>query len=179
MNLGKYNKFVKILENNLTNIESNYSNIIILCIGTENIIGDSVGPIIGSNIKKLENEIIKIYGCIGENLDFSNTKKIVEQIYKTYINPFIITIDAALSKQKREGEIYISNGYIKIGNALEKSICFYSNVNIKCIVGKYNNINKKDNINVLNNVSKEEIYNIVEIVSKGVKNVLKNMELYV
>lgn len=179
MNIDKYNEFIKKLENNIKKLNNKFSNIIILCIGTDKIVGDSVGPIIGSNLKKLENEYIKIYGTIINNLDFSNAKSVVEKIYINYKKPFIITIDAALSKEKREGEIYVSNGYIKIGNALEKSICFYSNINIKCVVGKYNKLDKKDNINILNNVPKEQIYNIVEIVVNGMENILKNINIYV
>ncbi len=179
MNIGRYNKFVKKLENNIKKLDNSFSHIILLCIGTDTLIGDAIGPIIGSNLKNLENEYIKVYGSIGNNLDFSNAKNTVEELYKKYNNPFIITIDAALSKEKKIGEIHISNGYIKIGNALEKSICFYSNVNIKCVVGKYNKLDKNDNISVLNNALKEDVYNMAEIVSKGIKNIFENINIYV
>lgn len=179
MNINKYNQFLYKMQKCIKKLDDRFSNIIFLCIGTDKIIGDSVGPIIGSKLKYLENEYIKIYGTIGNNLDFSNTKKIVENIYEKYEKPFIIAIDAALSKENKVGEIYISNGHIKIGNALEKSICFYSNINIKCVVGKYQNLNKKENINVLNNVSKESVNNIVEIVSYGIKNIIEKINIYV
>ena len=176
---NKYKQFINKFEKSLKKLNNNFSHIIFLCIGTEKIIGDSVGPIIGSNLKKLENEYIKVYGTCGKNLDFSNAKNIIEQVYKKYSNPFIITIDAALSKEKRTGEIYIGEGFMKIGTALEKSITFYSNINIKCVVGKYNSLNQKENVNILNNVIKEKVYSLAEIVSQGIKIILENINIYV
>ena len=179
LNNNKYTQFTNKLGKSLEKLNNTFSHIIFLCIGTEKIIGDSVGPIIGSNIKNLENEYIKVYGICGKNLDFSNAKNIIEKVYKKYSNPFIITIDAALSKEKRVGEIHIGKGFMKIGTALEKSITFYSNINIKCVVGKYNSLNQKENINILNNVVKERVYSLAEIVSQGIKIILKNTNIYV
>lgn len=179
MNIKKCNLFKHKLKNYVKKLDNSFSNIIFLCIGTDKIIGDSVGPIVGSKLKSIENEYIKIYGTVGNNLDFLNTKKVVEEIYAKFENPFIITIDAALSKERETGEICISDGYIKVGNALDKSICFYSNINIKCVVGKYYKLDKKMNINTLKDVDKEEIYNMTEIVSNGIKSILEKINIYV
>ena len=95
---NKYLKFVNKLSENINDLNYNYSNIIILCVGTRNIIGDSIGPIIGTNIKKIENEYIKIFGTLQETVNFSNAREIVTSLYNDYENPYIITIDAALGK---------------------------------------------------------------------------------
>ena len=34
-------------------VENDYSNLVFLCIGTNKIIGDSVGPIVGNYLKKI------------------------------------------------------------------------------------------------------------------------------
>lgn len=40
-----------------------YTNIIILCIGTCSLIGDSVGPIVGDLLnKRIKNDRIVVYG---------------------------------------------------------------------------------------------------------------------
>ena len=53
-----YSKFVKDFEKKISElyVESGYSNLVFLCIGTNKIIGDSVGPIVGNYLKKLQNE---------------------------------------------------------------------------------------------------------------------------
>lgn len=181
MDIKKYIRFVKELEKytSMINKKNNYSNIAILCIGTENLAGDSLGPLVGNELKCIENEFVKVYGCINENVDFLNAKTIIEEIYLKYKSPYIITIDAALSNREHIGKIYLSDGYIKIGNALQKSICFYSNINIKCVVGEYSRFDNKKNILSLNNVRKEEIYKMAEIISYGIRKILKSSKIYV
>ena len=173
-------EFEKKLEEQIVDLINNkrFSNIIFLCIGTSKITGDSIGPIVGSNIKRLENEYIHIYGTVENNLNFNNAKKIIENINSNYINPCIITIDAALSNNNSLGDIVLGKGFMKIGKALEKSLCFYSDINIKCVVGKYHyNINK--NFDILQSVTIEEIARISNILSNGIRNVLKKVCIYV
>lgn len=169
----------EISSTNKKNKVSKFSNIIFLCIGSNKVKGDSIGPIIGSKIKKIENEYIKIYGTLEKNLDFLNAKYVIEEVYSIYDNPYIITIDAALCRENKIGKIYLNNGYIKIGKALDKSISFYSNINIKCIVGMYNEIQTIKNINVLKNANMDNIIKMSDIVSKGIVNIMKNIYVYV
>ena len=68
------------------------------------------------------------------------------------------------------GKVILTKGYIKIGKALEKSICFYSNLNIKCVVGKNTN-SMINNLAELKNVDKKEVENIVNMVSVGIGKV--------
>ena len=175
---NKYWEFTKKFEKNLFDLNNNYSNIAVLCIGTNSIIGDSVGPIVGTFLKPLENDNLKIYGDMQNTLNFENARSIINDIYRNYEKPYIITVDAALSSSKVVGDIVLSKGYIKIGKALEKSICFYSNINIKCVVGKHMRV-KRDNILELSHASEKEIYNMSKIVSAGIENVFKKIEIYV
>ena len=75
-------------------------------------------------------------------------------------------------------EIIVSKGYIKIGKALEKNICFYSNINIKCVVGKYENINK-NNFKILNDIDEYKINNMRDIVVYGIKELIGNININV
>lgn len=195
MNINEYNEYKKFEEklaynfklkfqNEITstaeeNKVTKFSNIVFLCIGTDRIKGDSIGPIIGSKIKKMENEYIKIYGTLEKNLDFSNAKHVIDEVYNIYNNPFIITIDAALCKENKVGKIYLNSGHIKIGKALDKSISFYSNINIKCIVGIYNETQTINNIDILKNANIDNIIKMSDIVSKGIVNIIKNIYVYV
>lgn len=160
-------KFVKLIKNN------KFSDIIFLCIGTSKIVGDAIGPIVGSKLKKLENEYIHIYGTIESNLNFNNTKKIIKSINSNYRNPCIITIDAALSCNNNIGDIIVGSGIIKIGKALKKNLCFYSDLNIKCIVGMYF-YNENENFRILQNSKIEQIMKLGISISNDIKDVLEN-----
>ena len=175
-----YTKFVKEFEQRISElyVENDYSNLVFLCIGTNKIIGDSVGPIVGNYLKKLQNEYLQIYGTLDDTINFINAKDVIEGIYQNLENPYLITIDAALSNSNNKGDIVLSEGYIKIGKALQKSICFYSDINIKCIVGK-SYLEKEKNIKELEKVSLAEILGMAELVANGIKNVLKKSNIYV
>ena len=175
-----YTKFVKEFEQRISElyVENDYSNLVFLCIGTNKIIGDSVGPIVGNYLKKLQNEYLQIYGTLDDTINFFNAKDVIEGIYQNLENPYLITVDAALSNSNNKGDIVLSEGYIKIGKALQKSICFYSDINIKCIVGK-SYLEKEKNIKELEKVSLAEILGMAELVANGIKNVLKKSNIYV
>ena len=176
----KYRKFVQEFEEKMTRLytKENYSNLIFLCIGTNKVIGDSVGPIVGNELKSMENNFVQIYGTMDNTLNFINAREIIKELYYNFDNPFLVTIDAALSEIKKRGDIVVSEGYIKIGKALQKSICFYSNINIKCVVGK-SYLEKEKNVKELKSVKIEETMEIANVVSSGIKNVLKKSNIYV
>ena len=174
----RYLEFINNFGNKILSINENYSNLVFLCVGTNKIIGDSVGPIIGDNLKCIENDFMKVYGTTQNTLNFSNAQEIIKKIYNEYKSPFLITIDAALGNKKEVGNIFIGNGFIKLGNALEKNICFYSDITIKCVVGNYL-LNKNQNIEELRNADFGNVITMSKIVSNGIINVLKNFNIYV
>lgn len=172
--------FEKRLEERMSEVIRNnaMSDIVFLCIGTSKIIGDSFGPFVGSRLKCNENEFIHVYGTMENNLNFVNAKEIVEDINFRYKNPCIVTIDAALSNKGRVGDIVLGKGYIKIGKALEKSLCFYSDINIKCIVGKRFK-DRKRNLEELRKVEVKELLGLSNIVSNATTNMLRKIDIFV
>lgn len=170
--INKSAKFVKDLNLCLSDFKANYSKIAILCVGTDTIMGDAIGPIIGSKLKSLENRHIQVFGTVEDNLNFNNARDVINSIYNIFKEPYIITIDAALSNKRKVGDIVLNKGFIKIGKALNKSICFYSNININCVVGR--NLDNGDNFEELKNVDKKSIGEMIEIISNGLENVLQS-----
>lgn len=152
-----------------------FSNIVILCVGTDKLVGDSIGPIVGQKLTRLLNKKknVKIYGNTKKNLNLKNAKQVVEEVSDVYPEPFIITIDATLGPKETIETIRISKGKIKIGEALGHSIEYFSNINIKAIVGEYQK-NIKENFNTLNEVERKSIqrlanqitYQVCQIVEK-------------
>ena len=169
---------MKEFEQEMQSMKNDFSDLVFLCIGTDKVIGDSIGPIVGSSLKEIESNTIHVFGDGGKKQHFLNIKNTLENIYSLYSNPFLITIDAALSSKKSKGEIVLEKGYIKIGKALEKSLCFYANINIKCVVGTYHK-QKERNIEELTFINQNEIFTIANIVANSIKKVLKKSDIYV
>lgn len=71
-------------------------NIVIVNIGTEKVIGDSFGPLLGSMLKDKLN-VIKIYGTLDETINALNLKERLADIKKKHENDLIIGVDCGLS----------------------------------------------------------------------------------
>ena len=171
------------LLNDLKNIiykykgKNEFSNIVILCVGTNKIIGDLFGPIVGQKlIENIKRKDIIIYGDIQNTLNFSNAKTILEKVFFEYRKPFIITIDAALGNENMIEKVVVTRGKIKIGDSLGRCICYNSQINIKGIVGK-DNKNVKENLKTLKRVNPKIIENLSNTVVYGIEQVIDKIKL--
>ena len=109
-----YKRFVWNFRNVFKENREN-KNIIFLCIGTNKVIGDSIGPMVGTNLKnKLNSNLkvnnIKVIGDMFNNISYSYIKKNKQSIEKLSKENFVIVIDSALSSEENIGKnIYILN----------------------------------------------------------------------
>ncbi len=155
-----------------------FSDIVILCIGSNKMIGDCIGPMVGQKLKsilKKEKNII-IYGNMEETLNFKNAKQVIENILKTYKKPFVITIDSALGTKEMIKKIVVNTGWIKIGNSLGRSICYYSHMNIKGIVGQNKNT-VKENIETLKEVSPILVMELSEKIANTLNEMIPKIDV--
>ena len=166
----QYNKFICEFYRELNKIEEKYSNLVFICIGTDKIVGDCFGPIVGYRLNKnLKNNCV--YGTLGKTVNAVNVNEIIIDIYEKYKNPCLVAIDAALSKEEYIGKIIVSNKFLYPGRALEKKNERIGNISIKAIIGeKQNNIIK--NMETLQNTSLNMVTNLAKIVSDGIIEVL-------
>ena len=149
-----YNNFVqdfsKVLREKIRDLE--ISKLIFLCIGTDRVIGDSFGPLVGYKLKYLfkGEENIKVIGNLNNIICIHNISKIIEDINNTYPESFLIAIDAALSNKNNIGTIVVSNSSINVGSGVNKNNIYVGDMSIKGIVSKKSN-NPKYNFRLLQN----------------------------
>lgn len=156
---------------------SNYSDIIFLCIGTTKLIGDSYGPVTGEILKNnIKHPKISVVGNIKENVNADNLIYKIEYIRNKFGKPYIISIDSALSTEFLLGKVYLLNNKLNVGNALNKQIVAIGDLSIKGVVG----INQKDaikNFEVLKKVKKEMIYYLSQTTSDFILKSIKFLNL--
>ena len=175
----KKTKFVQELQKQVNSyMYQDFSDIIILCIGSNKMIGDCIGPMVGQKLKDTfkEEKNIVIYGNMKETLNFKNARRVIENIFKMYKKPFIITIDSALGTKKTIENIVVSTGWIKIGDSLGRSICYYSHINIKGVVGK-NKHTPKENIETLKKVNPTLVLELSEIITSSLNKMIPKIEI--
>ncbi len=171
-------KFVQDLQKNIYQYRNQkFSDVVILCVGTNKLIGDSIGPVVGQKLKEEKmKEKICVYGDLKESINFKNAKTVIENVFKTYQKPFIITIDSALGTQTMISKIVVNKGIIRIGKSLGRSICYPSHITIKGVVGENKNT-YEDNIKILNEVEPELIWNLSDIMVDGIKQGINKIRI--
>ena len=116
-----YIEVEKYLSNNLKNIINSKRAIIFLCIGTDRSSGDSLGPLIGYKLKSIKNSKFYIYGSLENPIHSLNIEQIIEKIYASFKDPFIIAIDASLGDAKNVGKTSFTASKVKSFGALSFS----------------------------------------------------------
>ncbi|HLV08952.1 MAG TPA: spore protease YyaC [Halanaerobiales bacterium] len=115
------------LNNSIYNniIRLNYKpkqELIILCIGTDRSTGDSLGPLTGTLLNKIDFFPATVIGNIYKPIHASNLKETINLINQKYLNPFIIAVDAGLGKQSSVGYIDVKKGPLKPGTGVNKNL---------------------------------------------------------
>jgi len=109
------------------------SQIIVLCIGTDRSTGDSLGPLVGEKLKKTCRHA-HVFGNLSEPVHAGNLTKVLDDIKKTYRQPFIIAVDASLGRVENVGTIKIAHGALKPGAGVNKDLPAVGNFHITGIV---------------------------------------------
>ena len=165
MSEENYNQYVNKLKD-VINVDR---NIVFFCIGTDRVIGDSLGPITGTLLKKRYNG--SVYGGLDENITYENIEEKLYEINSTIDNPYIVAIDAALSTEQNIGKIFLDDKGIDFGNSLGKNISCVGNVGIKVVVGKdFNDPNL--NFRALQNTSLADIIKLSKKTFDGINLIL-------
>lgn len=137
------------------------NNILFLCIGDSNIVGDSLGPLIGSFIRRNKDSIctninIEVIGTMKFPVGYKTINNIINNVAK---NTFIIIIDSALGSEKNIGKIIIDETSLCAGQGVNRGKYLSGDITIRGIVGKNHN-NVKLNTLELQNVPSIQIENM-------------------
>lgn len=153
-----------------------YLELVFLCIGTDRMIGDCFGPLVGTKLEEtfIDYNIfnINIYGTLENNVSYTNIKDIIKNIEKKHKNPYIIAIDAALSNQENVGKIFLSEEKIILGKGLNKKKIEIGDISIKAVVGKNYKMTNY-NFYVLQNTSLNMVIKLANTVADGITEVIK------
>ena len=136
---------------------------VIICIGTDRCIGDSLGPMVGS-ILKYKNFPLPVYGTIMEPIHALNLDKKLKEIKSEYRNLNILGIDACLGDEDKIGEIQVRNYPIHPGKGVGKSLPSVGNSSIIGIVDSSNSDELFTNRTIRLNL----ILEMAKIISKSI-----------
>lgn len=105
--------------------------VLFTCIGTDRATGDCLGPLVGTNLKRLGYTVL---GTLDEPLHAQNLIQELKKV-STLTNPdLVLAIDACLGKHEEIGKITLSNSPLKPGAAIHKDLPSVGDISIMGIV---------------------------------------------
>ena len=152
------------IKNALSNFNKNNYMPIFICVGSDLVLGDSLGPLVGTMLKKKKLKTY-IYG----NLNFPITAKEVEYA-RTYLkqihpNSISIAIDAAIGEKDDVGLIRVLDKGLKPGLGVDKNLGKVGDLSIVGIVAS----KSKQNYDLFNLTRLNLVYKMAEIIADGIE----------
>lgn len=113
---------------------NNWSELVFLCIGTDRVTGDCLGPFVGQKLSSYSGTDFSVYGTLFQPVHALNLTDIYQHIQTHHPNALVIAIDASLGKKKHLGYVTIANGALHPGAAIHKQLPSVGHIHITGIV---------------------------------------------
>lgn len=158
-NGNEFKEIVNILKDVLS---STSREIIFLCVGSDRSTGDSLGPIVGTMLKETEIPY-QVFGTLEKPVHALNIKKILKEINQTHKDAFILGIDACLGDERQIGFIFLKEGSLIPGIAVNKKLPSVGEYHMKAVVNYLDLLSPAQS---LNNTRLFTVIKIAEVMTK-------------
>lgn len=147
---------------------------VILCIGSDLSVGDSLGPVTGTKIKeKLSGLNCYVYGTLSKPITAHEVKYMNEFLRATHPDSPIIAIDAAVGLAGDIGLIKIVQSGINPGSGANKKLSKVGDVAIMGIVAERSMFN----YSLFSTTRLNIVYKMSDIIAEGVSSfILENLQ---
>lgn len=108
---------------------------VILCIGTDRLIGDCLGPFLGTMLERAAKGRLPVYGTLSDAVHALNLPNINEQIKKKHPHRAVIAVDASLGSPEQVGSVFVRSGSLRPGAGVCKTLPATGDISITGIVG--------------------------------------------
>lgn len=108
---------------------------VILCIGTDRLIGDSLGPLVGTLLERSGRCGFPVYGTLSDPVHALNIEEIHVKIKKKHPDSLVIAVDASLGAPCRVGCVSLRPGSLHPGAGVNKRLTAAGDISITGITG--------------------------------------------
>ncbi len=112
------------------------SSPVFMCIGTEKVFSDSLGPRVGTLLNRDMKTPSFVYGLCEQNITAENLLYCYNFIKAMHPDSQIVVVDAAVGSTEQIGKIQISEGGIYPGAATNKNLPSVGDIGIVGIVAE-------------------------------------------
>ncbi|WP_019536862.1 spore protease YyaC [Paenibacillus ginsengihumi] len=146
--------------------------IVLICVGTDRSTGDSLGPLVGTQLKKYNIQGLHLYGTLDHPVHAMNLNDTLTIVHQHYNNPFIIAVDACLGQLTSVGCIQLGSGPVKPGAGVNKELPPVGDIHVTGIV----NVGGFMEYFVLQNTRLSLVMSMAEVISKSFYDAMSGLK---
>lgn len=127
--------FSTALNEHITCLNKKYEDLVLLCIGTDKITGDCLGPLVGSKLKQ-RNFPHPLYGTLEKPLHAGNLTEHLPKITNTHPDACVLAIDAAVGSPNHIGLVSLACQPLFPGKGVSRTLAPVGNISITGIINE-------------------------------------------
>lgn len=143
---------------------------IIVCIGTDAVQGDSLGPLVGSLLKQGLQGKAYVFGTLENPITAKEVDCLRGFLSEVYPLSSVLAIDAALGKREEIGAVKVTDCPIKPGLGVDKDLALIGNASIIGIVEE-----RALGKNLLNSVRLSLVFNQATVIANAIKKYFQEL----
>lgn len=147
----------------IDSLNHNKKTIILVCIGSDLVLGDSLGPLIGTMLKK-KNLHSYVYGTLHSPITAKEVEHAKVHLKQMHPNALIVALDAAVGSADDVGTIRVIDKGLKPGLGVNKDLSEIGDISIIGVVAPKSN----KNYNLYNLTRLNLIYKMAEKIANGI-----------
>lgn len=160
------------ISQSLVKFNEKEKQVVIVCIGSDLILGDSLGPLVGTFLKN-KNVHTYVYGTLNYPITAKEIEYARKYLKQTHPHALTIAIDAAVGDEQDVGLIKVINRGLKPGLGVNKNLGEIGDLSIIGIVAEKSATN-----NGLFNLTRLNlVYRMAEKIANGIENYLNSTTL--
>lgn len=149
-------------------LKSNGVPPVILCIGSDLAVGDSLGPLTGSMLYRKNLCGAYLYGTLRSPVTAKEIGYLKEFLARTHPNSKVIAVDAAVGEPSEIGLVKLSEGPVKPGSGANKRLGEVGDVSVLGIIAE-----KGFSYSALNLTRLNTVYCMAELIAGAIEEYLQ------
>jgi putative sporulation protein YyaC len=147
---------------------------VVMCIGSDRVSGDLLGPAVGKKLVEEYNLRAYVYGVTGRNINGANIDFYDGFIREAHKGSKVVAVDACLGSRREIGKIKVGSRGVGAGHAVRKSGKRYGDVGVVGIVAENAEDNVMQLISVEVSLVEELSERIAEYLAENLERLIEN-----
>ena len=135
----------------------------VVCVGSDLVLGDSLGPLVGTMLKKM-NAPCYVYGTLTHPVTAKEIMITKNYVKKTHPECYLIAIDAAVGDSGDVGQIKVERGGLRPGLGVDKKLGSIGDISVIGVVAG----RSLKNYDLFNLTRLNLVYKMAESIASGI-----------